>query len=630
MTAVLVVIAEAMACIGFGMAALRLLRLERELGPLEAVPFAFVIGFGVLGWLAFPLGAAGLLAGPWLAGLLALGVLGLLARPRFPVRAAYSATGMATRVLVGLLVLVLALDLAEGLAPPGDADTLAYHFTAPKLFLEAGRIQHILRPLDGAIPYLVQMTYLPALALGGETALTLWTMLSGWMAAALLFVLCRRHLDREWSLCVTILFLTTPVVVYAAGTGQIEVRTALFVMVAAWAAARALQTGNLVFALLAGLCVGFYGGSKYLGLLFAIACGVPLLVQRRWLAHGVVYSVTALAAGFQWYLWNAVHTGDPFFPMLFQWLGRDDLVLWTKAFDAHFKETFFLIDRAVPRTPWWFVLYPFAATLDPVPVMEAKRAGMGPYGLLVLPFAVLGAWRYRGQFKGHPLFVYGAIVLLFYALWFFTGASQRVRHLLPVLPLFLLCISAAAYRYAADTHLKRPLMAACAATLALQLAGDGLFSKKYVAHLARGEGREAFLARNISLYAPVPWINGNLGPGDRLLTIERQHFYFLNVPYFFASPHTQAAVDLDPGQRDPDRLFGQLRSQGVTHALLPPDPAAERRRYPAPFNILAEADCLVPLASIPSRRLGSRTLPGLGAFSWTMDVVKLKTGGCGS
>ena len=82
----------------------------------------------------------------------------------------------------------------EGIAPPADADTLAYHFTIPKQFLEAGRIEFIPRALEGAIPLIVQMTYVPALGLGGEMALTLWTMATGWAAAALLFVLCRKHL----------------------------------------------------------------------------------------------------------------------------------------------------------------------------------------------------------------------------------------------------------------------------------------------------------------------------------------------------------------------------------------------------------------------------------------------------
>ena len=69
-------------------------------------------------------------------------------------------------------------------APPADADTLAYHFVVPRKFLLDATLNFIPRAIDGAVPLLVQMTYVPALALGGEGAATLWALVSGWAAAA--------------------------------------------------------------------------------------------------------------------------------------------------------------------------------------------------------------------------------------------------------------------------------------------------------------------------------------------------------------------------------------------------------------------------------------------------------------
>ncbi len=627
MTAAAVVLLEVVGCLGLGTALLRFLKVDDDFSAGECLAFAFVVGFGLLGWLVFPLGIVGLLQEPWLFALLIVGACGMVFWRKGMPRLIESPDVVAWCLLV-LIAAVMVLDLAEGLSPPGDADSLAYHFNAPRLFLEAGRINFILRPLDGAIPYLTQMTYIPALGLGGEKALTLWTMLSGWAAAAMLFVLCRRHLDLRWSLATALVFLTVPTVVYAAGSGQIEIRMAMFVMVAAWATARALETGRLNYAVLAGLAVGFYAGSKYIGLLFALSCGLTILVQRRWLAHGLVLSLAAFVAGFQWYFWNAVHTGDPFFPMLFQWLGRDDLLLWDKAQDLYFKNTFFAFDRVVPRTLYWLFVYPFWATLDPSPTIEAGRTGFGPFELVMLPFAALGAWKFRASIKGSPLFVYGVLAFLFYALWFFSGASQRVRHLLPVLPLLMLCFMVVSVRFASTRRIRTPLIAAIMVTAFLQLGGQALFSLKYLKYFASGESRETFLQENVKNYAPIPWINAKLSKSDKLLISQRQLFYFLDIPYLFGSPHTQAVIDLRPGQDDPRILYRQLREAGITHLLISPVSGYKKTKYVNPFEALNKIGCLEFMKRFRANSVTSRTLPGINSAITSFDILKLKPAKC--
>ena len=57
----LAVIAEGTACLGFGAVVLRVLGLERDMTPGEHWTVSFAIGFGLLGWLVFPIGISGLL-----------------------------------------------------------------------------------------------------------------------------------------------------------------------------------------------------------------------------------------------------------------------------------------------------------------------------------------------------------------------------------------------------------------------------------------------------------------------------------------------------------------------------------------------------------------------------------------
>lgn len=619
----LVPLIEILACLGFGAVVLRLLGLRDEPTGAARLLFAFTVGFGILGWLLFFLGVARLFQPMWLWGVLLLGAAGtplLVPAARAVVWERLDAIGW---LLMVLFAIVFAFDVAEALSPPADADTLAYHFATPRQFIRAGGIEFILRPPDGAVPHLVQMSYVPALALGGERALMLWTMLTGWAAVAMTYVLARPHLPRPWALGVALLVATLPITLYAAGSGQVETRMALFAMVSAWAAGRALAGGDIRFAVLSGLTAGFYLAAKYLGLLFAAAVGVVFLGHRRRFVLGVAFGAATVLAGFQWYAWNALHTGDPVFPMLFQWLGRDDLALWSKAQDLYFKSGFMEIDRPIARTFLNMLLYPFWVTLDAPPATEGKLVGLGPYGLLVLPFALLGAWRHRGAIRRGPLLSYAVVALLFYVLWFMTGSSQRVRHLLPLAPVFLILMTVAAERFTRDSGLRRPLIAALGLTIVIQMAGAGLVGLKFVRHLAGGENREAYLRKNVTLYAPVPWINAHLTLADYLFIGERQLFYFLDVPFLFASPFTQSAVDIRPEQADAARLHGQLCAAGLTHVLLRRIEPDTPGYTPPAMDALSRTPLLVRLHSFEARTVGLRTLPGGGERA-VLDIYRVE------
>ena len=629
--ALLVALANVTAALGLGAFALRILGIDREMTPGERWSISFAIGFGLLGWLVFPVGIAGLLsAGPlWIllaagsAGILLLGKHGLPVLGKTP-----DAIGKALLIVVAA---VLFLDLAEALSPPADADSLAYHFNWPKRFVNAGEIAFIPQAWTGGVPLLVQMTYIPPLALGGEAALTLWTMAASWAGAALLFVLCRPHLSLNWSLAIALVYLTTPAVVYGGGSGQVEPKMTLFVLAGAWGLVRSLETGRLSYALLAGLAAGFFAGAKYMGLLFIAAAGLVILFQRGGLrlglVAGVAFGFAAIASGFQWYTWNAVHTGDPVFPMFFEWLGREDLDFWSADYTVWFKKTLRIIERDLPRSIWWLIGYPFKATFDPLPLFEARRTGFGSFGVLILPFAVFGAWSLRDRIRRSRLFPYAIVCALFYVLWFFTGSSQRIRHLLPVLPLFLIVMAVAATRFAELKRLHTPLIAAAGLTLIVQLAGSGIFGLSYLKHFAGNDSREAFLSRNVLAYDAAPWINANLTSQDRIFLSERQIFYYLKVPYFYGSPNVQAKVELRPNRVRPKALYRQLISVGVTHVFFRYGKAGSGLEQ-TPWLALLKMGCLVPLKKFRLRSFKSRTLPDLKNTVVGAEVFRLKDRRC--
>ena len=105
-----------------------------------------------------------------------------------------------------------------------------FKISIPKIISETGKVIFTPRIIDGAVPLLIQMTYVPILLLGGEFALSMWVFLTGWCLAFMLFVVARRYLSLNWSLCLVIILTTTPIVVGASGSGQVEIRLGLFVV----------------------------------------------------------------------------------------------------------------------------------------------------------------------------------------------------------------------------------------------------------------------------------------------------------------------------------------------------------------------------------------------------------------
>ena len=654
MTALGTVLLLFAACLGAGAAVLASVRVLGDFGRGEAVAWSFAAGFGVIGWLVFFTAALGHIAWGEMVALCLAAAAGMFflrpafagAKPRLragrraaPDRLPFAPGDWIGRTLLCAIAVTLVFDVLEGVSPPADADSLTYHFALPKQFLAAGRMELVPRAAEGLTPLLPQMTYLLALGLGGEIGLTLWTMVSGWMVSALLFVICRRTLGLNWSLAAALLLLTTPAVLYGGGTGQVEVRLALFALAGAFAVSDAVRTGRMGYAVLAGLMAGFFAGGKYFGLLFAAACALPLLARRGWFRRTVVYGLAVLGAGSQWYGWNLYHTGDPIFPGLYAFLDIPDSAFWDQEHNAYFWNVFVPGEISVPVNLLWFIAYPFASTFGGIDV-NFSRIGFGPYGLLVLPFAMAGVWRFRRRLVSSPLAAPAAITLVFYTLWFFSGASQHIRHLLPVYTVLIVCLTVAASRWAEAHTLVRPLAAAAGLAILVQMGGAGVVGLNYARYVLTDESREDFLRRNVSRFAPVPWINANLTENDRILLVYPSLVYLLDVPHYSANVMTQILVDHTPRARDPKRFLAQLKALGITHLLLTTkvspetgtiiDTGDEDFRLWTFAETLRRAGCLTIVKTFETRSIGSRTLAAFRPVAGveTGGVMKLKTEGC--
>ncbi len=618
------VVLQLAGCLGLGGWGLAALGLRTHApAPLRAV-LAFPLGMGLWGWLLFWPGLVGWFTPAVMAAMMVPALAGLALLPGGWPR--WRRPGPVTGLALLVLLAAMALGLPQALSPPVDADTLAYHYDLPRRFLEAGRIFFTPRAVDGATPLLIQMTYASILGLGGEGGLGLWAWGSSWGLGALILVLSRHSLSPAVAVILTVLVMTTPAVLYGAGTGQVEVRLALFVLLCAVALGRWWQGGPLGWLVLAGLAAGFFMGGKYTGLLFAVAADLVVLAGliRRMkqggrlggaLGHALIFGVSVLIAGGQWYGLNWAASGDPVFPMLFSLLGPDRVRFWDGEIDAVFRSAFPVTEMPLAHTIPNLLAYPVLATFAPLPAFDAGRVGLGPVAVMMAPFALAAAWAARRRLWQSAWMPTLGLVLGYYGLWFFLGGSQRVRHLLPLYPLFLLLVAIAVNQWGKDKARRCVLGGAMAVVLAVQMGGALINARWYVSHWTAG--RDQYYADGLPTYPLAQWANQHLGPTDKILITARELSYLLNVPFFFAHGSTQNQVVMATADRDIARFWRQIRAQGITHL--------------AGIGVV-EADlerlgCAAKVASIPLILRESRTLGGAG-IPLPMDVQALTPATC--
>lgn len=625
---IIVVVLLGAACVGFGSMLLAIAGVNKQLdSALERNALCFMLGLGIFGWVLFFPGIAGYLRPEVIWGVALIGAMASifhLSDLRFSKR--LPDLSRVEISLVVVLVIVLFLDLLEGLSPPADADTLAYHFALPRDFLASGQIVFVPRAVSGAIPLLLHMSYAAALGAGGELALTLWAMVTGWAPALLLYAIMRRVVPRPWALMLALLFLTTPAVLYGGGNGQTEIRCAGFALACAAFVLLGIREGSLRLIAIAGLCAGFFIGAKYYGLIFAGAVGLILLFNRKGLPRGLIFGIAAVLAGFQWYLWNWVHTGDPVFPMLTNLLQFPDTDFWSREFGLYFSEILAKGELPLERSVLNWISYPILSIFNVVERLEGGRTGFGVLIIIIFPLAVAGLIKNAERRRDNVILL--AIAIIFFTVWFFSGTTQRSRHLLTIYPLILIALFATAVTFARKATFEKLLAVVIGVTFCIQLAGQTIFSVNHSRYVFGSESRAEFLDRNVPGANGAAWINQELPETVKIGFMNRQLAYLIERETFLLHPYIQTVVDARPEANDERKFITQVGKVGISHFLISNawQNSSNVDNKPAPFfamiGQLVDSGCLKQLQIFDTANIRSRTLLSIGGVPhWSKDTV---------
>ncbi len=580
-------------CAGFGMWVLkRLLALSLPNGRAtditlaEQLPFGAAIGMGVLSYLILTVGLLHQIhLWPVLIVLALLAAVGCremvgLAR-RLP--AAFTRVaprGGATPVAIFLLTIFL-LTLIGALAPATDSDydSLVYHLTIPKIYVQEGSIHLIPWLTHSNFPFTMEMLYTLGLLVNDQSLAKLFSWGCGWLAALAIFGFTRRWFTPrgvvEWRSLAgwlgAAIFVGVPLLTWQAMTAYVELALALYTFLALAALARVLGQERSPalrgWLWVAALMCGWAMGVKMLGgVVFVFALAVVSLHASRSTLHArriIAFALIAAAVASPWYIKSYLWTGNPVYPFLYELFdGRfwtaDRARAYTEAQKAFGMGggplSFLLLPWNLTMHPRWFFDLP--GTVRP---FNTYITAFGPVFLVFLPtLAVTGRIGLQGR-----LILWFA--LTFGALWFVS--TQNGRYLIPILPGLSACCGVAAARL-----LRRGWLASSSAVLTLTI---GLLSGLVAAYLLAApaarvvlgmESRYDYLMRVSPTYHLMHAVEEATPPSARIMLFgdEPRTFYLSRDCLLGDHAELFSRDDLSTGTA----FLAALRHMGVTHLLL--------------------------------------------------------------
>jgi hypothetical protein len=487
------------------------------------------------------------------------------------------------QAVAALIAASVVLGLLATAAPISSPDALLYHAADPALFEKAHQIFEITWNSSSYEPFSVEMLVLDGFLLWNSVQGAFAPFLLALLALAAVVAAGDRIAGRPAALLAGAIFFVQPFMTWEATSVFVEPGLAAAVALAAWNLMRFARSADRSALVLAGVFSGAAAGMKYLGLIAALALaagGLAAAGRRVRPRDALVFALPALLIAAPWYVKNAILTGNPFYPHLFGDLNASAAAELDRSMN----------DFGAGHSPTDFVLLPVRLLTDG----QAFDGGefISPLMLAFAPLALLLPPDRRA-----PRAVWAALVL-FVVAWFVT--TQQARFLLPLMPPVALLAALGMLALAARGRVGRAVVVGTAGVV---LVGGFVASSVYAAQFApvvlASEPRQEFLQRKVSLYDGVAWLNGHLGPSDKV-AVDFWPLLYLRVPYVTFG----TMGDLLPEDAGAAETRAFVRNNAVTHlAVLARD--ASRRR---------QADSIGArlVASVTVRPVQSRTRSHFG------------------
>ena len=562
----------------------------------ENLTFSFFLGTGVVALVVLFIGLLGLLRGWAMIGLLIL-CLALSARDvpeliqnlKQAFRTAFATSQ--SRIVSYVFIAFIALLILRALTPPHTADELIYHLPVPQQFVEAGRVFPSYDNSLGNVPFLIHMIYIVCLMAGSDIAAKLFSLFIAITTAISLYAFCNRYLSRRVGVISLFAFFAAGMIVEVAVSARIDVSLAGMLFACTFAMINYLTTRVRAWLWLSAVLGGFSMSIKHTAALWIFFVGVLYLIETirsresavKILIRGVLYTLIALAVASPWYIKNAVWFHNPIYPFVtgevaefgengVRYFNADD----ERKLDAHFAAAQKEIPTVVaaqeqeiqkaassrlerhPMRLWEFFLKPNT-------YLMAEPNHFPNYLFLIIPLVIFlkpGKW------------IWYLLALSLAFVFSVTFTSWIARYLIPAYPALTVVaaytLAALATRLESRHAIGRRIPAWALAVALVPILTACTQSLQYfqsLDYLAGLISRQTFFVR-LSFFRPINFINHELPPTARVLTIGALETYGLQRPHsadesWFATKWRRLLVHND----SLEAVNQQLKAQGFTHVF---------------------------------------------------------------
>ena len=476
-----------------------------------------------------------------------------------PKRANIALAGLAASALLAVLA-ISALVPALAPASMGDWDSLAYHLSVPKMYLRHGGFYYIPFTSHSNFPFLVEMLYLPGLAMNSLAAAKLVHFWMGILMVASVAMLVRKHFNAKAAPLAAIAIAGMPIVLWEATTAYIDLATALYTVVCAYLILRYFDTDNRAYLVGCGISAGFAASTKMTGLALIPILMIWLIADKLFSGRMRVEWRGALLLGgagllvcSPWYLKSLIYTGNPVYPFFYSVFGgrnwTADLARTYAGLQAKFGMGHGLV--AFLRLPYDLMMHSEA-------FYDRPGLFVGPLFIISIPLLFLGKYRDR-KLVGLIGFFAGLLIA-----WF--GLSLQSRYLIPAFAV-LAVISSAVVCADEKYRLAKLIFATAAVGTALfGICTLGPLISSTVPFVYGQESQDEYLTRAVDVYPAEKYINEELPSNAKIAIYGDTRGFFLNRNYVWADPGHN--VMFTRNFSSADDLVSYLKRRGITHVMI--------------------------------------------------------------
>ncbi len=334
-------------------------------------------------------------------------------------------------IAIAAIVIGILATLPRALSPHVLFDAHVYHLALPRAYLAAGGFVRFPNLVFANAPHAMALLYAIPLSFGGEQVAKLLHGACGIGFLVLTAGLGRRLVGRTAGVLAALLTFATPLVIEHWSTSYTELAMGFAFMAAVWCTWYGLFENERGAFRVAALTLGLYAGIKYTALSGVVGLGVAVaavLMRRRapareWWRTLLPFAVGLAVGAGPWLIKNAIHVGNPVYPMATGLFGLGP------RFPSEVARTAEVVAlHGMGRAPLDMLLLPWRITVFGDHGSPTFDGAILPVWLMVAPLLLV---RRRGT-RGIPFL--GALALGYFIAW--IPVVHITRYLIPIFPAF--------------------------------------------------------------------------------------------------------------------------------------------------------------------------------------------------